>query len=392
MEMQFKKEVYQCLQLWAEEVKNEEHTLEIKLPDAMPDIGSVLGAWGQILIRGKEWRGSGMSVSGGVMTWAVYIPEDGSMPRTVEGWIPFSMRWDFPQAQRDGAILTACQLRSVDGRCLSARKLIMRANISLMAQALEPSEFCVYQPERVPEDVQLLRRSYPLCHQTEAGEKQFTLDEDFALPSDMARSKPMCYRLQPQITDKKIMADKIVFRGLALLQILLRNEEGNMKACSFEIPFSQYAQLDKEYGESAQHQVLPLTTSLELEALEDGRLRMKAGLTGQYVIYDRQMIDLVEDAYSNLFDRYKRQPGIYDSRQSLGLGLALVRAAASAHQGTVLVDHPTDNGTRVTMTLRIQNYTTTFRSEVGIKVVSSADDGRVMLSNVLPASVYEPLK
>lgn len=288
------------MQLWAEEIKNEEQTLEIRIPDAMPDIGSVLGAWGQILIRSKEWRSDGMSITGGVMTWAMYVPEDGSMPRTVEGWIPFSVRWDFPQAQRDGTILTSCLLRSVDSRCLSARKLMMRCSISLMAQALEPSEFSVYQPSHVPEDIQLLRRSYPMCHRSEAGEKQFTLDEDLTLPSDMAGGKPMSFSLQPEITDKKIMADKVVFRGSALLRVLLRNEEGQLKTTSFDVPFSQYAQLDREYGDNAQTQILPLTTSMELDTLEDGRLRMKAGMTGQYVIYDRPVIELTEDAYSNL--------------------------------------------------------------------------------------------
>lgn len=299
MEIQFQKQVYPCMQVWAEEIKNEEQTLEIRIPDAMPDIGSVLGAWGQILIRSKEWRGSGMSVTGGVMTWALYVPEDGSMPRTVEGWIPFSMRWDFPQAQRDGTILTSCMLRGVDVRCLSARKLMMRANVSIMARALEPSEFSVYQPTHIPEDVHLLRRSYPVCHLSEAGEKQFMLDEDLTLPSDMMGSKPMSFRIQPEITDKKLMADKVVFRGSALVQVLLRDGEGRLKTCSFDIPFSQYAQLDREYDDTSMVQILPLTTSMELDTLEDGRLRLKAGLTGQYVIYDRPMIELVEDAYSN---------------------------------------------------------------------------------------------
>lgn len=95
---------------------------------------------------------------------------------------------------------------------------------------------------------------------------------------------------------------------------------------------------------------------------------------------------------TGIFSRYTRQPGIEDSRHSLGLGLALVRASAAAHGGTVLVDTPEGGGTRVTMTLQINSKTTALQAPSGIKIVSSADDGRIMLSDVLPQSVYEPVK
>lgn len=303
MDMQFQKSVYNCLQLWAEDVKNEEQTQEIRLPDAMPDIGTVLGAWGQLLVRSKEWRGTGMTVSGGVMTWVLYAPEDGSMVRTVEGWIPFQMHWDFPQAQQDGKMVAACLLRSVDARCLSARKIMVRTCVSVEGEAMEPGTFTAYMPKDLPEDVQLLRRSYPICFPAEAGEKMFSLDEELTMPSELGDAgKLMYYSLQPEIVDRKIMADKVVFRGMALVRGLFRCTEGELKSGTFEVPFSQYAQLDREYGPNANARVIPAVTGLEMERQEDGRLRLKAGMTGQYVIYDRPMIEVVEDAYSPVRD------------------------------------------------------------------------------------------
>lgn len=300
MEMQFQKNVYDCLQLWAEDVKNEEQTQELRLPDAMPDIGTVLGAWGQLLIRSKEWRGTGMNVSGGVMVWVLYAPEDGSMVRTVEGWIPFQMHWDFPQTQQDGKMVMNGLLRSVDARCLSARKLMARASVSMLAQAMEPGSFSVFTPGKMPEDVQLLHRSYPLCYPSEAGEKMFSLDEELALPADLSGAgKLMYYSLQPEIIDQKIMADKVVFRGMAAVRGLFRCEDGELRSGSFEVPFSQYAQLDREYGQGSCVQVTPAVTGLELD-MQEGSLRLKAALTGQYVIYDRPVIDIIEDAYSPL--------------------------------------------------------------------------------------------
>lgn len=71
-----------------------------------------------------------------------------------------------------------------------------------------------------------------------------------------------------------------------------------MSSWDFEIPFSQYTELEQEYGHDAQVQIIPLVTGLELEVGEQGRLRLKAGISGQYMIYDTREISVIEDAYS----------------------------------------------------------------------------------------------
>lgn len=53
----------------------------------------------------------------------------------------------------------------------------------------------------------------------------------------------------------------------------------------------------------------------------------------------------------DFFTRFQRGPGIEDSRLGIGLGMVLVRAAAMAHGGTVLVRHTADRRVRITMTL-----------------------------------------
>ena len=51
MEFEFQKSACPCLETALREVQNVEQTQEIKLPDGMPDIGRVLAAWGQTILR-----------------------------------------------------------------------------------------------------------------------------------------------------------------------------------------------------------------------------------------------------------------------------------------------------------------------------------------------------
>lgn len=299
MELQFEKSVVRCLEQTVCSVQNQEQTQEIRVPEAMPDVGRVLAVWGQPILRSKEWRSNGMQVTGGVMAWVLYAPEDGSEPRRLEAWIPFQAKWDFPETDQDGTIRVCCQLRSMDARTLTARKLMLRAGIGLQGEAMQPREMTLYTPDNVPEDVQLLRKTYPLELAREAGEKSFLLDEDLTVPPAMpALNKLVSFSVHPEVLDQKVMGSKAVFRGNARLHILYRSEDGRLNSLDLEQPFSQFTELEGEYSPEANSSVVMGVTSLELEPGEDGTLRFKCGLVGQYVISDRTVVELVEDAYS----------------------------------------------------------------------------------------------
>lgn len=301
MEIQFRQHPCPYLKEAVYQLQTQEQTQEVRLPETMPDIGRVLGCWGQVIVRGKEWRGNGMNVSGGVMAWVLYAPEDGSQPESVECWIPFQMKWEFPQTQRDGFILVEPMLRSVDGRSTSARKLMVRACVGAVGQALEPAEAQISAPEELDDDIQLLRRVYPMELPVESGEKLFDMEEELTLPDGMAvPDKLLHYCLTPNITEQKVMAGRLVFRGNGCLRVLYRDANGNIGSWETEVPFSQYTQLDRDVGAGADSRICPVLTALDMEMDDEHRLQMRCSMAAQYVVYDTVLTELTEDAYSVL--------------------------------------------------------------------------------------------
>ena len=296
MELQFQKQEAKCLRPLIREIKQTELTQELRLTDGMPDVGRILGVWGQPMVRSKQWSADQITVSGGVMIWVLYAPEDGSECRSVELWAPFQMRWDIPESESDGVMSVKPVLRFVDGRTVSSRKMMIRMGVSLHLEAFCPMSYVTCDPMELLENVHILTRNYPVCLAVASGEKVFTMDEEFALPDNQAAGKLLRYTARPEITEKKVMTDKVIFRGNLNLHLLYRDAEGEIHSIEEELPFSQFDQMEEEVPEDAAVNMDVIVTGLELD-VQDQRLHLKCSLAAQYLAEAQRMLALVQDAY-----------------------------------------------------------------------------------------------
>lgn len=298
MELEFERKPCSYLRRTVWETREQEQTQEVRLPEGMPDIGNILGAWGQPLMRSKEWNADSVTASGGVMAWVLYAPADGSEPRMVEVWLPMSLRWNMAGTGKMGSIRCQWLLKGVDGRVLSARKLMVRANVSVQAEALEPWEEELSIAAQIPEDVQLLSNTYPARLVMEAGEKAFLLDDEVSFSAGEAMPERLVsVTMTPDLTEQRVSGGKAVFRGNGNFRIVYQDDQGKIHSRSHQTAFSQLADLDKDYEKDAQLSVTLALSGLEPE-LVDGRLRLKCSVVAQYSVSDLMLLELTEDAYS----------------------------------------------------------------------------------------------
>ena len=99
---------------------------------------------------------------------------------------------------------------------------------------------------------------------------------------------------------------------------------------------------------------------------------------------------IAQGVRQNIFSRFLRTPSLEDGRYGLGLGLVLVRCAAANHGGTVLIDQPAAQGTRVTLTLAIQKSPEAILRSPRLRVdyAGGTDHGLLELSESLPFGLY----
>ena len=95
-----------------------------------------------------------------------------------------------------------------------------------------------------------------------------------------------------------------------------------------------------------------------------------------------------EQLRGSVHHRFRREPGIEDQRQGIGLGMVLIRAAAALHGGTVLMENM--DGNRLTMTIAIRESKEQFvrGPQLLVDYAGERDHRLIELSDVLPPELY----
>lgn len=92
----------------------------------------------------------------------------------------------------------------------------------------------------------------------------------------------------------------------------------------------------------------------------------------------------------DVYTRFLRAPSLESGGSGLGLGMTLVRSVAALHGGTVLIDRPNGQGTRVSLSIAVRrNPSTVVRSPIlRVDYAGERDHGLLELADVLPAELY----
>lgn len=293
--MRFEKQEVSCLKPCLSRVQTLEQTQEVALPEGGE--ARVLGTWGQSVMRSKEWMGSSILMTGGVQVWVLYESEEGGL-QCLSSWIPFRMEWEAPEEKNGSWVRIRTLLRSADARPVASGKLLIRVGVAALAEAFCTHRAAVHSPVEVDSGMQLLRSQWPVRLRKAAGEKPFELEQELILPDSVPEvSKLLSWQLDTKVTDQKILGNKILFRGTGNLHMVYLTTEHLLRCWDFEIPFSQYGQLQEGHSADASADVAIAVTRLELEQMDGKNLHLRTGMTGQYVVEEGQMLETVEDAF-----------------------------------------------------------------------------------------------
>ena len=305
----------------------QEETLETIVPDACPDILRLVDTEVKIILKSKEAMDGRVSVSGTARLSVLYLPDGEGGPCSLEVTIPFTASAEGRQVRPD-CMLTVCpRVQSADARAVNPRKVLVRVEAALWVRAFAPEDSMLCTGVTAPPGaVEQLRESRQQCCVAAVQEKPFSFSDDLTIPAGRPEAeKILCSRVSLTCHGAKIIGNKLIFKGEAVVQLLYRAAEG-LGTADFTLPFSQIAEVSG-VGEEAVCTIEMALAGAEFTLGGDGRtVSVALSLLAQCVVREERTVELLTDAYSTCCTLTAEQhPYHYHTLVGEGVGRQNVR-------------------------------------------------------------------
>lgn len=300
MELSFQTSQLQYLQRIVHEIRHQEETSEMVVPDSCPDVASIADCYANTILRGKDCRSGSVTISGGIKAGVFYTPEDGACPVLLEFYLPFTVKFEDDRLTERAKVIASARVCAVDARMINSRKVMLRVNLGCEVSAYEEKEEQLHR--LLTQDSRLQRKTtvLPVMIPVEMQECSFVIRDTVELPAGKPAAAQVCKtQCYLEVLDQKLVGNKAVFKGMLNCKLLYRSDEERLQVWQQQLPFSQYCELQGDYEEE-ELMILPVLTGYDLEMEEGGegrRFLLTVNVLAQCLISGVREMELIEDAY-----------------------------------------------------------------------------------------------
>ncbi|SMC40381.1 DUF3794 and LysM peptidoglycan-binding domain-containing protein [Papillibacter cinnamivorans] len=310
MELELKKRKLACCERILDTTLAHEETMEMIVPDACPDILRIIDTEGKVLIRGKDTQDGRAEITGTVKTCVLYVPDGERGIRRLEMSIPFTCVLENRDLTQTTSLVVRPCLQAIETRLLNPRKVLARANILLCVCAYRPMEMelCSDVEGTEAKSLEILRETQTAYLVLSVKDKDFTFVDELNISS----AKPGVEEiLRTHVSlssgDAKVIGNKLVFKGIANVEILYRSTAGDMTSGKYELPFSQILESEGA-GEDAVCDIILMLSGAEFQIggesspNENHIVTVTLNLKSQAVISENLPLDMITDLYSTVYE------------------------------------------------------------------------------------------
>jgi len=281
----------------------QEETMEMIVPDACPDILSIIDTEGRITLARKEVLDGRVELSGIIRTAILYLPEGGGGIRRLDASIPFTCAAEGTEISRDCRIHVVPAVNSAETKILNPRKVLIRAEGMLECTVYRAQEQCVASGVSGQEDCCVQQR----CEEKDTYTITCVASHPFGMTDglELTASKPdaaelLKCRAIPRCSESKVIGNKLIIKGEVRLVLLYRGIDDALCTTEFDLPFSQIMEVSN-CTENSDCALSVVVTKLEctLDPVGEGRtFQLELELCAQAVLREICHMTLLQDLYS----------------------------------------------------------------------------------------------
>ncbi len=304
-----------------------EETMEMIVPDALPDILRIVDADATVFLRSKSTDPGRVTVTGVAAATVIYSGENESGVYKLDLEIPFTAVSSDSEIQPSTRVTADVSVTMADAAMINPRKIIVRVNLMTNVSCFNESELSVASgmDEDNDAEIELLTDANEIETTTGVKEKTFVISDELSVPSaNPPIGEILKYKVNLVPEDTKVVGSKMILRGTAYVSLLYKTPEDNeLSRSEFNTEFSQILELDGASGECDSTFILMLTNAYfdadPSAQNTDGRtIIMEVHAVAQCVLTEKKTMSYISDMYST---KYKLEPAtedyVFDGRKRL---------------------------------------------------------------------------
>ncbi len=285
----------------------QEETMEMIVPDAMPDIVRIIETDAVLIMRSKEAEAGRATVGGVINAVVLYLSEGDEQIKKLELKMPFTAAFDNAAADSSARLTAKASVCSIDSRILNPRKVLVRADVctQISGYGFVKLELCGAGGDMAA-DMEVLEERRSVKSVADVREKTFVISDDYILP---ASAMPIGELLDCRFTilseDVRTVGSKLIIKGTAMVSVLyLSRGEGELCRSEFSSVFSQIVEMEAVSEPEFAVTIMPTGMYFDLADGPNGTLMitMELHAVAQIVVIENREIEYISDIYSTVYD------------------------------------------------------------------------------------------
>ena len=275
---------------------------DIIVPDVLPDILKVIQVDGNAALSEKRVVDGKLIADGHLDLKILYIPDDDtSKIKSIITSFSFSHTLSAAVMEENTYADLSVDVSKVEFQLTNSRKLKVKSVISLMynifnCQALEIAT------DTEEDDLRLKKNSASICSFVDFKDTQFLVRESLEIPAGQSSIKDIL-KIDASVydTEVKIIAGRVIVKGICGVCVLYTDSEECIKYCDFEIPFTEIIELEdiqETHICDVEYSVREITYHTEADSDGDIRIVFTEIIIGAKINgFERTDVEYIEDCY-----------------------------------------------------------------------------------------------
>lgn len=233
-----------CYDIILDKLSTYEESTDAIVPDTYPDIARIAYADGMVNMKEESPQNDRILVSGTVNTSVLYQPEGENTLKRLDVPVSFAYIEEIRGCNSESKCFVRCTVANVKAHAVNSRKMSVTVRLCFEITAYQKGELCFTQSiQPSNEQLEVLYQNNEISLLKQVQNCEFTVldDIEWKHSEDLELLHTDCNVRQ---TEVRANNGRLLLRGEASMQMLMRDDTGSIEQVSKIVPFTQMIDME----------------------------------------------------------------------------------------------------------------------------------------------------